>query len=84
MSKVQFHFYAYRTEDSIYLVFYLLVDVWKDATAMCPCFEVMVRKDTIALHLYFEVSFYKWSNLVTNVKHSFSHNTNFKIDITVF
>ena len=29
----------------------------------------MVRKDTIALHLYFEVSFYKWTNLVTNIKH---------------
>ena len=29
----------------------------KDAIALYSCFEAMVRKDTIVLHLYFEVSF---------------------------
>ena len=45
--------------------------VWKDAIALNSCFEAMVWKDTIVLHLYLEVSFYKWTNLVTNIKHSF-------------
>ena len=50
------------------------------------CIHVLkrwLRKNTIILLLYFEVSFYKWANLITNIKHSFRHHTIFEIDITV-
>ena len=36
----------------------------------------MVQKETIVFHLYFGVSFHKWTNLITNIKHCFYHNTN--------
>ena len=49
----------------------ILAVVWKDSIALYSCFEAMDRKDSTVLHLYFEVSFYKWTNLVTNIKHSF-------------
>ena len=51
-------------KDSIYFVFYVYWRLFKKM--QYSCFEGMVRKDTIVLHLYFEVSFYKWTNLVTN------------------
>ena len=40
-------------------VLHTLVVVWNDAIALYSCFEAMGRKDTIVLHFYFEVSFYK-------------------------
>ena len=49
----------------------ILAVVWKDVIALYSCFEVMVRKDTIVLHLYFENSFYNWANFVNNIKHIF-------------
>ena len=36
-----------------------LAVVLKDVIALYSCFEAMVRKDTIVLHLYFEVSLCK-------------------------
>ena len=51
-------------KDSIYFVFYVYWRLFKKM--QYSCFEAMVRKDTIVFHLYFEVRFYKWANLVTN------------------
>ena len=39
--------------------------------ALYSCFEAMVRTDTVALHLYFEVRFCKGTIAATNIKHSF-------------
>ena len=36
----------------------------------------MLRKAVIALHFYFEVSFYQWKNIVINIKHIFCRLTN--------
>ena len=51
-------------KDSIYFVFYVYWRLFKKM--QYSCFEAMVRKDTVVFHLYLEVRFYKWANLVTN------------------